>query len=252
MATVTGFTAERMLEIENGTVVNGYLDGDDLILVTRGGTEINVGSVRGPTGSTGSTGPAGAGVAVGQLGIFPKNTVPSGWLECDGTTKTISTYTALAAYLGTLYGGNGTTTFGLPGYAGKVLVGRDGADVNFDTVGETGGNKTVTLDVTQIPSHTHSHNLVMPDHAHYMQHYHTNGTPGWNIVSNRSGGAGAGIYSGGIGGAAEGSTSWAHVDNTSGSGALTLGGSIFVQGGGQAHSNLQPYRVVLICIYSGV
>jgi hypothetical protein len=53
VATVTGFTAERMLEIENSTVIDGSVVGDDLILETRDGTLINAGSVIGPAGPTG-------------------------------------------------------------------------------------------------------------------------------------------------------------------------------------------------------
>lgn len=252
MATVTSFTAERMLEIENETIVNATLDGDDLVLITREGTEINVGSVRGTTGATGSTGPSGAGIAVGMLANFPKATLPSGWLECDGTTKSIATYPALAAYLGTTYGGNGTTTFGLPSYAGRVQVGYDATQSEFDSMGEAGGSKFVVLTTTTMPVHTHSHSLAAPNHTHNMQHYHTNGTPGWSIVSNRTGGVGAGIYSGGIGGAAESSTSWAHVDNTAGASATALTGAIDNAGGGASHANIQPYRVVTCAIYAGV
>lgn len=252
MTTVTSFTAARMLEIENETIVNAELDGDDLILITREGTEINVGSVRGATGATGTTGGAGAGFAVGQLGQFPKSTLPSGWLACDGTTKSIATYPALAAYLGTTYGGNGTTTFGLPGYGGRVLVGFDSGQSEFDSIGEAGGSKVVTLTTTQMPVHTHGSTLAAPDHTHYMQHYHVNATPGWSIVSNRTGGAGAGIYSGGIGGAAEASTSYANLDNTAGASATALTGAISNAGSGGSHQNLQPYTVVIMAIYSGV
>ncbi|MET0787468.1 MAG: hypothetical protein ABWY25_12280 [Paenisporosarcina sp.] len=57
MATVTGYTAEFMDTINNNTVIDARLEGNNLILVTRGGAEINVGSVRGPKGDTGATGP---------------------------------------------------------------------------------------------------------------------------------------------------------------------------------------------------
>jgi hypothetical protein len=57
MATVTGFTAERMLEIENTTVVDGTVTGDNLILMTREGTPIDAGNVRGPQGIQGPVGP---------------------------------------------------------------------------------------------------------------------------------------------------------------------------------------------------
>lgn len=56
MATVTGFTSARMLEIENSTVVAGSILGDNLILITRDGTEINAGNVRGPEGIQGPIG----------------------------------------------------------------------------------------------------------------------------------------------------------------------------------------------------
>lgn len=56
MATVTGYTAARMKQIEDETVVNAYLDGDDLVFKTREGTTINVGSVRGPKGDDGNAG----------------------------------------------------------------------------------------------------------------------------------------------------------------------------------------------------
>jgi hypothetical protein len=56
MAKVTGFTSERMLEIENETVVDGEIQGDNLILLTREGTPIDAGNVRGPIGPTGPSG----------------------------------------------------------------------------------------------------------------------------------------------------------------------------------------------------
>lgn len=56
MATVTGFTADRMLEIEDTTVVDGEVVGDNLILYQRDGTPIDAGDVRGPTGATGGGG----------------------------------------------------------------------------------------------------------------------------------------------------------------------------------------------------
>ena len=64
MATVTGFTAERMLQIENTTVVDGDVVGDNLILLQRDGTQINAGNVRGPQGIQGPPGTPGAVSAV--------------------------------------------------------------------------------------------------------------------------------------------------------------------------------------------
>lgn len=252
MTTVTSFTAERMLEIENETIVNAALDGNDLILTTREGTDINVGSVRGSTGAAGSTGPAGAGIAIGQLGMFPKSPLPFGWLETDGTTKLISAYPDLAAYLGTTYGGNGTTTFGLPGYAGRVLVGRDTTDVNFDTLGETGGSKNVTLTEAQMPQHSHGvGSLAAPSHVHSVSHVHYPGAgAAYGFMVGHAGGPFQGP-AGGAGSRIDAQTTDSSAPNTGGPSATALTGAMNLTGSGTSHTNLQPYRVVLMAIYAG-
>lgn len=82
MATITGFTAERMLEIEEGTVVEGVVTGGHLILTTRGGVEIDAGPVVGPTGATGATGPAGADgatVSINTMALRPAATGARGF-----------------------------------------------------------------------------------------------------------------------------------------------------------------------------
>lgn len=68
MATITGFTADRMLVIENTTVVDGDVVGDNLVLLTRAGTQINAGSVRGPQGIQGPIGPTGPTGPTGPQG----------------------------------------------------------------------------------------------------------------------------------------------------------------------------------------
>lgn len=82
MATVDGFTKERMLEIENTTVVDGNVVGDDLILLTREGTPINAGSVRGPEGDQGIQGIQGdtglAGITRVNYGTTPGTARPAG------------------------------------------------------------------------------------------------------------------------------------------------------------------------------
>lgn len=67
MATVTGLTAERMLEIEAASIVDGEVVGDDLILTRHDETEINAGNVRGPIGPQG---PEGATVSPLQVQVF--------------------------------------------------------------------------------------------------------------------------------------------------------------------------------------
>lgn len=80
---------------------------------------------------------------------------PTGWLVADGSAVSRTTYAALFAVIGTSFGaGNGTTTFNLPNMKGRVPVGLDTTDTDFNTIGKTGGQKTVQ-------SHTHNNkNLV--------------------------------------------------------------------------------------------
>ena len=92
-----------------------------------------------------------AQIPVGSGKIWFTDTAPTGWLLCDGSAVSRSTYAALFAVIGTTYGsGDGSTTFNLPSLKGKVPVGKDAAQTEFDTLGETGGSKTVDS------SHTHT------------------------------------------------------------------------------------------------
>lgn len=84
---------------------------------------------------------------------------PTGWLLCQGQAVSRTTYTNLFAVLGESYGaGDGSTTFNLPNLKGKIAVGYDSTQTEFDALGETGGDKTHTLTVDEIPSHTHTLN----------------------------------------------------------------------------------------------
>lgn len=90
---------------------------------------------------------------------YAGSTVPTGWIECDGTAVSRTTYATLFAIIGTTYGtGDGSTTFNLPAQARKTLVGQGGSGTGTlaNSVGSTGGAETVTLDTTQIPAHTHT------------------------------------------------------------------------------------------------
>jgi microcystin-dependent protein len=108
---------------------------------------------------TGGGGGGGGVVSVptGTILEWAGTTTPAGFLVCDGSAVSRTTFADLFAAIGTTYGaGNGSTTFNLPNYKGRVSVGVDGAQPEFDTRGKTGGNKTVTLTTPQIPAHAHN------------------------------------------------------------------------------------------------
>ena len=92
--------------------------------------------------------PYGAG-AVGSVTMYAGDTAPTGYLLCDGTAISRTTYSDLFSVIGTTYGtGDGSTTFNLPNLKGKVVVGLDSSDNDFDSLGETGGSKN-------LQAHTH-------------------------------------------------------------------------------------------------
>ena len=97
---------------------------------------------------------------VGQIELFPYNFAPKGWMACQGQILAISQYTALFSLLGTTYGGNGTSNFGLPNLQGNVAVapGQGPGLSNYD-LGETAGTTTVTLKLNEMPGHSHSLNV---------------------------------------------------------------------------------------------
>ena len=93
----------------------------------------------------------------GSIVQFAGSTAPTGWLLCEGQAVSRTTYADLFAIIGTTYGtGNGSTTFNLPNLKGRVPVGYDSTQTEFDTMGETGGEKAVTLGLQHLPNHTHT------------------------------------------------------------------------------------------------
>ena len=94
---------------------------------------------------------------LGQIMLFGGNFAPRGWALCHGQLLPISQYSALFSLLGTTYGGDGRTTFGLPDLRGRAPIGvGHGAGLSTITWGERGGAETHRLSVTEMPSHDHS------------------------------------------------------------------------------------------------
>ncbi|HEU4581515.1 MAG TPA: tail fiber protein [Polyangiaceae bacterium] len=89
---------------------------------------------------------------LGQLITVPYNFAPRDWAFCTGQIMPIAQNAALFSLLGTTYGGNGQSTFGIPNLAGRVAVGAQGSSF---TLGELGGASSVTLTNAQLPAHNH-------------------------------------------------------------------------------------------------
>jgi microcystin-dependent protein len=93
---------------------------------------------------------------VAEIRIFPFNFAPKGWAFCDGQILPLSQNTALFSLLGTTYGGNGKSNFGLPNLQGRApMHPGQGPGLSLHDLGETGGSETVTLLESEIASHSH-------------------------------------------------------------------------------------------------
>lgn len=134
-------------------------------------------------------------VPCGAVLPFAGTSIPSNWLLCDGSAVSRSTYADLFSKIGTTFGsGDGSTTFNLPNLKGKVPVGLDGTQTEFDTLGETGGAKTHTLVTSEIPSHTHGVRGVTTSTGSDTGAYRLTGSNVQfvaNITSESEGGGGA-------------------------------------------------------------
>ncbi|HET7489254.1 MAG TPA: tail fiber protein [Acidimicrobiales bacterium] len=154
---------------------------------------------------------------IGEIRLFGFNFAPVGWAQCNGQLLAIAQNTALFSLLGTMYGGNGTTTFGLPDLRGRapLSAGQGPGLANYDQ-GQVGGTESVTLTAAQVPAHGHT-------------------------VAASNGAASANRPGGGVpaaGGAYAGTS-----DGTTMNAAMVAGG-----GSGQPFDNRSPYLAVNFCI----
>lgn len=94
---------------------------------------------------------------VAEIRIFAGNFAPTGWALCNGQLMPISQNTALFSLLGTTYGGDGKSTFALPNLQGSAPMQQgQGPGLSQRFLGESGGEQTVTLLQTEMPSHSHT------------------------------------------------------------------------------------------------
>jgi microcystin-dependent protein len=158
---------------------------------------------------------------VAEIRIFPFNFAPRGWAWCDGQLLPISQNTALFSLLGTTYGGDGKSNFALPGLQGRApMHPGQGPGLSLHDLGETGGSETVTLLVSELPSHAHALR------ANVLDVGDTNVVSAAASFAQSSGGT---LYQ-------------AAANTTLADQALTP------VGGDQPHNNLQPYLTLYFCI----
>ncbi len=163
---------------------------------------------------------------IGEIRMFSFGSrgAPNGWQACDGSLLPISEYDALFALIGTTYGGDGQTTFGVPDLRGRVPVHQGtGPGLSTYVIGQRAGTETVTVLPTQMPAHTHT--AVATTAAA------TIGTPGTTVIP----------------GAVSNQTMY--VTDTTGATPFPLSvQSTSIAGGSQPHENCMPTLTVQYCI----
>ncbi len=157
---------------------------------------------------------------------FGFNFAPRGWMLCDGRILPISQYTALFSLLGTTYGGNGTSTFGLPNLQGRVpMHPGHGPGLSTYVLGEISGSETVTVLSSEMPIHTHSVQAATGGTAEAVP-----GSATWLGVSAPA-------------------RAYVNADPT----VQMSTKAIAVSGGSQSHENMQPFLTINFCIaYEGI
>jgi microcystin-dependent protein len=167
---------------------------------------------------------------VAEISIFAFNFAPKGWAFCRGQLMPIAQNTALFSLLGTMYGGDGKSTFALPDLQDSTAnsFGKGPGLETYDQ-GQIGGTPTVTLLSTEIPAHAHFFNAS------------TNTGTTISASTNQPGLAQGGTKQ---------NTFNANIYNTNPNQASTMLSpqAIGVAGGNLPHNNMQPYLTLNFCI----
>ena len=155
---------------------------------------------------------------VAEIRIFPFNFAPKGWAFCDGQLLPLSQNTALFSLLGTTYGGDGKSTFGLPNMQGNApMQPGQGPGLSLRDLGEMSGSETITLLTAEMPVHNHTMSTTNEDG--------NNAQP-----ANRYFGRGQPLY-------------------VAPSALQTMASQCVAPAGGDlAHNNMQPYLTLNFCI----
>jgi len=265
MATITGLTAARMLEIEAASVVDARVESGDLIIVHHDGTEENIGSVAGPAGPTGPAGPPGLASIPGEVKLWPGSSLPDAatygtWVWANGAVYVTADHPLAAAHIASAWktfdgaSDPGAGNFRVPDLRGVVPAGLDqmpsGARANRMTraaaivLASKTGQETHVLSVGELAGHahtvnSHSHGGAVAAggaHAHLSRNAHgfmTNAGSG-DIPSYIWGTGGSTAFSDN---STDTAPAHAHAIAAEAPGTNS-------QGSGNAHENIQPTVMV--------
>ena len=197
-------------------------------------------------------------VPVGTILDFAGETAPSGYLVCDGSEKSRTTYAALFAAIGTKWGaGDGSTTFNIPDFRGRVSIGSGtgtASDATAHILGSTSGTEKHTLTGAESGTSAHGHGFTQPT---IQNHHHAiSGNESYNLTSSASNGFAVGefkigttgtTYSGFIRNAGTGNIIIRDSNNTQNTQPTATGGAVGQSTeapASQPHNNMQPYATV--------
>jgi microcystin-dependent protein len=160
---------------------------------------------------------------LGEIRAWACNFAPAHWAFCQGQILPIQQYSALFSLLGTYYGGNGTTNFGLPDLQGRVPLGYGTSNIgNVYDIGQPGGVEQVRLQTSEMPRHTHTVG------AQTAVGGHSTPSDGSALAQN-----GKGSF---------------YAADASAQTQLNPGTVSPYTGGNLPHSNVQPYQAINWCI----
>jgi microcystin-dependent protein len=135
---------------------------------------------------------------LGEIRPFAGTFAPQFWALCDGSTLSITEYTALFALLSTTYGGDGKTNFGLPNLCGRVIV-KDGQGTGLSayTLASQGGQESVAIATATFPAHSHTFMVTntpattnaVTANSNFLAAMVDSGNPGNTVKSYLPGGA---------------------------------------------------------------
>jgi len=166
---------------------------------------------------------------LGEIRMFGFNFAPRGWAFCNGQLLSIAQNTALFSLLGTQYGGDGQTTFGLPDLRSRVPIHQgQGPGLSNYVIGQKAGAESLTLSINEMPQH--SHTVSLPCSAEdATQAAAKNNYPA--SPASTVGGAAVNAYT-----------------NTFSPNTFMGAPTSTPAGGSQPHNNIQPYLVINYCI----